>query len=84
MKGCRGGLGPEGGLWRSKSLTLETNKNQEKNIAELNVALLNLQQRIEEEKNINQKQQENIEKSSKEILNLKTELSKVETIKTIS
>jgi flagellar motility protein MotE (MotC chaperone) len=61
----------------------EKNKEQEKDIAQLNENLNSLNTRVDEEKETNRKQQEYTENSSREILTLKTELSKVETIKSI-
>ena len=60
----------------------EKNKDQERNIAELNASMKNLQEKVSEEKETNKQQQESIEHSTREILRLKTELSKVETLKT--
>lgn len=60
----------------------EKNQNQERNIAELNALTKNLQEKINEEKETNKSQQLNIEQSNRQILQLKTDLSKTETLKT--
>jgi len=67
----------------NKNLLNEHNLNtqQQNQLATLKAKLDSLYERANEEKVINQKQQENIEKSNNQILLLKAELSKVETIK---
>lgn len=62
-------------------LEKELNKTQETQITSFRMSIQNLQERINEEKITNQLQQKSIEQSQKDTLHLKTELSKIETIK---
>ena len=59
----------------------ETNKKQENNLAVLSATIQSLRERFLEEKETNKSQQKNIEKSNNRILDLKSELSKIETVK---
>lgn len=59
----------------------DLNRSQEKQIATLQATVYNLQERASENKEINYKQQQDINKGNSQILELKSELSKVETIK---
>jgi DNA recombination protein RmuC len=59
----------------------EKNRNQERTIAELNASTKNLLEKVNEEKETNKTQQQKIELSNRQMIELKTELSKVETLK---
>ncbi len=59
----------------------EKSNHHEKHVAELNITLQNAQQRLEEEDQAKQQQQKHIEENHQEILALKTNISKLETVK---
>ena len=63
------------------ALERQTNRNQEKDLASVNTIARNLEERVQEEQIINQKQQESINNSNEKILALKAEIAKIETLK---